>query len=400
MKIFSLTARSIHDSRGTPTIEVVLETVDGTKTTASVPSGASTGHREALEKRDADGMGVAGAIQGIKKIIAPAILRREFASPRDVDHLLLQLDGTTNKENLGANAILAISIAATRAFARAEEMPMWKYIAEANRFIPKMPKLYMNTIEGGVHADLATPFQEHILVLEDTSVRNAYAHGQKLFDALGKALQARYGSLSYGDEGGYVIHTSYPEDILTLLFKVTDNRDEVSIAIDAAANEFYQDGMYFLAGEHLNRNQLTALYERFTNQFRLLSIEDPFAEDDVAGFAFLTEKIGHRALVVGDDLTVTNPRILKDVIIKKAVNALIIKPNQIGTLTEVYETVKLAHAAGWECIASHRAGETDDAFIADLAVAIGAFGLKAGAPSQKERRAKYERLIKIEQEMV
>lgn len=399
MKITNLTTQAIHDSRGVPTIEVIVETPDAT-TVASVPSGKSTSGKAAVEKRDADGRGVHDALRGITDIIAPAVCGRAWNTLQDVDTLLLELDGTENKSVLGANATLAVSIAVGRAFARSEGVPLWRSIAEMNDWTPSLPRLYMNVINGGVHADFCSAFQEHILVIESDRIADAYNQGVELFNALGKKIKDQNGDVPLGDEGGYALRTTSVENALELLYGLSKNLDTVALAIDVAASELYENGTYTLYGVPYSRGELGDMYHALTTQFDLLSIEDPFAEDDLAGFQHITEALGGQTYIVGDDLTATNPVILKDMIHQQAGNALIIKPNQIGTLTEVYETVKIAHAAGWKCIVSHRSGETLDDWVADLAVAMGAFGIKAGAPSQPERRAKYNRLMKIEEEMI
>lgn len=389
MKITSFSAREIKDSRGRPTIELALAS-DDVAATASVPSGKSTGSKEAIEKRDDDG-GVSGAIDSANKEVAVALAGKDFSSPDEVDKLLLELDGTPNKKVLGANVILAVSIATTKLFAETEEKPIWKYISEFKGFAPSAPRLFMNVLNGGAHANFSLPFQEYIIIPKNNSIFDAYAKAGDMFEGIGKNV----GDAPLGDEGGYAPKFDDVRKPFEILRKVVG--DEADIAIDAAASEFYKNGRYKV-GSGYDTNGLLGLYKELVSEFDILSIEDPFAEDDVLGFALLTEALGDKILVVGDDLTVTNPRILMEMTSKKAGNALIIKPNQIGTLSEVYETVRIARDAGWKCVASHRSGETDDSFIADLAVAIGAYGIKAGASTQRERRVKYDRLVEIEKE--
>jgi enolase len=395
MKITSIQARSIFDSRGNPTIEVELGS--GTLFAhASVPSGKSAGSKEAHEKRDADG-GVEGVIKSITECIIPALIMRDFSYPDEIDAFVRELDGTPDKSNLGANALLAVSIAATKLFALAQGKRLWKYIADMNGFEPKFPRLYMNVLNGGAHADFHLPFQEYILVAEGRP-HEAYDRATMVFWELGQLLKETIGNVSLGDEGGYMPKFGTIEKPFELLRTLVFPGDEISLAIDAAASEFYNDGAYRVLDKQYSTDELLRVYQDLVARFGLISIEDPFAENDKEGFKKMTATLGNRILVVGDDLTVTNPGILKSMIAEKAGNALIVKPNQIGTLQEVYDAVRCAHDAGWSIIASHRSGETGDSFIADLAVGIGAFGLKAGAPSQKERVAKYDRLLEIERE--
>lgn len=395
MKINNVQAYSILDSRGNPTIEVKLES-GLLSATASAPSGKSAGSKEAHEKRDSDG-GIQDAIKGITDRITPAITSRDFSSPNEIDSLLCELDGTADKSNLGGNAILAVSIAATKLFALEAGKRPWKFIAEQNGFTPGFPRLYMNVLNGGVHGGFALPFQEYIIVAEGKP-REAYDRATMVFWELGQLIKETLGAVPLGDEGGYMPKFGTIEKPFELLRTLVFPGDGISLAIDAAASEFYEDGSYKILDKRYSTEELLQVYRDLVERFGLMSIEDPFAEDDIPGFVSMTSALGEKILVVGDDLTVTNPRILKTMVEQKAGNALIMKPNQIGTLKEVYETVRLAKDAGWKIIASHRSGETNDPFIADLAVGVGAFGLKAGAPSQKERVAKYDRLVEIERE--
>lgn len=395
MKIISCKAISIRDSRGNPTVEVELES--GTAhAAASVPSGKSAGSKEAREKRDSDG-GVEDAIKNITERIAPAITARDFSSPNEIDTLLRELDGTRNKENLGANAMLPVSIAATKLFALEAGRRPWKFIAEMNGLTPAFPRLYMNVLNGGAHADFCLPFQEYIIVAEGLP-SEAYEEATMIFWELGELIKKTIGPTPLGDEGGYSPTFNSIEKPFELLRSLVFPGDNISLAIDAAATELYKNGTYTILEETYSTEKLLEVYQNLVNRFGLISIEDPFAENDYDGFKKMTAALGERILVVGDDLTVTNPEVLKTMIDQKAGNALIVKPNQIGTLQEVYETVRLAKNAGWKIVASHRSGETEDTFIADLAVGIGAFGIKAGAPSQKERVVKYNRLMEIEKE--
>lgn len=395
MRITACTAKEILDSRGKPTIELEMKS-ESFAAHASVPSGKSAGSKEAKEKRDADG-GVSGAIQGIREQITNALVGKDFSSPKEIDDILLSLDGTPNKSNLGGNATLAVSIAATKLFALEERKPLWKFIADINGFTPKFPRLYMNVLNGGVHGNFNLPFQEYIVIAEGNP-RDAYDRATTIYWELGELVKKIAGKISLGDEGGYSPTFATIEKPFELLTSLVFKSDGFSLGIDAAASEFYDEGTYTVLNKKYSTDELLNIYLNLIERFGVSSLEDPFAENDVSGFIALTGGSKEGTLVVGDDLTVTNPKMLKMMIDKKAANALIVKPNQIGTLSEVYETVTLAQNAGWKMVASHRSGETNDSFIADLAVGIGAYGLKAGAPSQKERVAKYDRLIQIEQE--
>ena len=396
MKITQCTAKEILDSRGVPTLEVGMMS-DNVSVCASVPSGKSTGSNEALEKRDADGRGVSGAIASVNETIAKEIVGRDMKQS-DIDRLLLELDGTDNKSNLGANAMLGVSIAATKLAAAVEDIPVWKFIADKNSANPKLPKLFMNIINGGAHSDFRLPFQEYMIVPEDGLVSVSYKKAQRIIETLGSVLQKRFGEIPMGDEGGYSPILSTIEEPFELLSEIIAD-ENIFLAIDAAATEFYKDGEYQLLGKSYSRKELTQIYKNLINNFNLKSIEDPFEEFALEDFVQLTKEIGDSVLIVGDDLTVTNPSLIMEMVDKKAINSVIIKPNQIGTLSEVYEAVTIAHGAGWKTIASHRSGDTMDSFIADLAVGIGAYGIKAGSPSQKERKVKYDRLLEIEKEM-
>ncbi len=396
MRIDKCTAKEILDSRGVPTLEVRMSSGDFS-VSASVPSGKSTGSKEALEKRDEDGRGVSIAIESVSKTIAEEIIGKDL-DPSEIDQILLELDGTENKSNLGANAMLGVSIAATKLAAEVDGVPVWKYIAENNGATPRLPKLFMNIINGGAHSEFRLPFQEYMIVPEDELVSSAYHKAVGIVEALGKKLESEYGDVPMGDEGGYSPTLKTIEEPFEVLTSLIPDKG-VFLAIDAAASEFYKDGKYELLGESYSPKELLSVYKDLTTRFNLASIEDPFEESDVENFAGLLGELDENVLVVGDDLTVTNPSIVTDMAEKKAANAVIIKPNQIGTLTEVYEAVSVAHSNGWKTIASHRSGDTMDSFIADLAVGIGAYGIKAGSPSQKERKVKYDRLLEIEKEL-
>jgi len=398
MKIKTCTAKEILDSRGVPTLEVEMS-CGGISVKAAIPSGKSTGSKEALELRDADGRGVSGAISNVNNTIAKEIVGRDM-EPSEIDRLMLELDGTENKSSLGANAILGVSIAATKLAASVDSVPVWKYIAEKNSITPKLPKLFMNIINGGAHSDFRLPFQEYIIVPQDELVSSAYRKTENILKALGEKLKEQFGEVPIGDEGGYSPVFKTVEEPFELLNSLIGDGGEVTLAIDAAATELYKDGKYHLLGKEYSVEDLIVLYKNLEENFNVLNIEDPFEESDSSSFAELTKNIGTSALIVADDLTVTNPSLITEMIEKKSANAVIIKPNQIGTMLEVYEAVAIARNSGWKIIASHRSGETMDSFISDLAVGIGAEAIKAGSPLRKERKVKYDRLLEIEKEIV
>ena len=398
--IASIIAREIKDSRGKPTLEVILSSSEHIAR-AAVPSGKSAGSHEAVK------LPVAEALKIIEMIVAPALVGQPSVQEK-IDQILLEIDGTENKSKLGGNVMIGVSMAAARLAAAEKGIPLWRLISEENNTTPSFPALFMNLINGGVHADFRLPFQEYIVVLTGPSPRRAYESGVAIFAKLGELIKIKYGTVPpgrdkvpMGDEGGYSPQMTRMEEPFELLNQVCVGAENTFLAIDAAASEFYQDGVYNLSGLNYTSKKLSELYQNLVRQFPLKSIEDPFFEDEPESFKKLTEALGQNILIVGDDLTVTNPKRIGNFIKNQTVNAVIIKPNQIGTLTETYEAVRLAHKAGWKCIVSHRSGDTPDSFIADLAVGLGAYGLKAGSPLRPERKAKYDRLIEInEREMV
>lgn len=406
MKIDIVRARAIPDTRGRPTVETTL-TAGALTATASVPSGKSTGSHEAVELRDDDGS-VTRAIGNVNGEIARALAGCDLASPDELDTLLIELDGTPNKSRLGANAILSVSIAAQRLFALAANVPLWSAIAKRAGTTPSAPRLYMNVMNGGVHADFSLqkfgttklPFQEYILVVEGNT-SEALPIAEEAFVKLGELLKSDFnnGNIPMGDEGGYAPSFDTLERPFELLASLVAEYPNTYIAIDAAASELCRDGVYELLGKSYTPQELSRLYEDLVAHFPLKSIEDPFAEDAAGDFAGLTAALGTKALIVGDDFTVTNPARIEKAIEKKAINAVLIKPNQIGTVQETILAVQKTHAAGWKTIASHRSGETGDTFIADFAYGCGSYGIKAGGLGQKERREKYERLLAIEREI-
>lgn len=391
-----LRAQSVLDSRGNPTVSV--EMTDGEFTVeAKVPSGKSAGTREAKELRDRDSNRVDTAVDNVNKKIA-GLLHVTPLDPMAIDRAMIEEDGTADKSHLGANAMLAVSMASRRLAALHGKVPLWRYIARESETEPAFPKLYMNMLNGGVHADFKLPFQEYIVIADGKDPQSMYQKASNVFGRLGRIIARRYKNVPMGDEGGFVPPASTIERPFELLREAIAHDVGVHIGIDAAASELYHGGMYVLGGIPHTREELLSVYEDLAYRFNLRSIEDPFDENDIKGFQSIMRSLGGTALIVGDDLTVTNPAIVRRAAFAKAANAMIVKPNQIGTLAEVYEAVNVARDAGWKLIASHRSGETDDTFIADLAVGIGAYGIKAGAPTQRQRRVKYERLLAIGKE--
>jgi len=403
MRINTVLARSISDTRGYPTIETIL-TAGSFSATASIPSGKSTGTHEAFELRDADG-GVTRAIENVNDEIAHALVGRDFDSIDELDAFLIQLDGTKNKSRLGANAILSVSIAAMRLSALMENIPLWDAIAKRTGTTQQAPRLYVNVINGGVHADFRLPFQEYILVVEGNT-NEALPIAHEAFTKLGELLRTHDTDVPMGDEGGYAPTFDTLEQPFELLASLVAEYPGTSIALDAAASELFHNGAYQLLGKSYSADELLAFYRELVERFPLHSIEDPFDEDSVTDFIrltamledFSTPLVAKKVLVVGDDLTVTNPVRISQAMKYKEINAVLIKPNQIGTVRETILAVQETYTADCKVIASHRSGETDDTFIADFARGIGAHGIKAGGFGQKERLEKYDRLLAIERE--
>ena len=400
MRIDHVEARQILDTRGQPTIETTIS-ANTLSATASVPSGKSTGSHEACELRDTDGS-VTRAIENVNGEIAKALVGRRFESLDELDSLLIELDGTQNKSRLGANAILSVSIAAQRLSALLEDVPLWSAIAKRAGTTPHAPRLYINCMEGGAHANFCLPFQEYLLVV-DGKTSEAFPIAKELFAKLGEKLGS---DVPMGDEGGYAPTFETLEPPFEILAELIKESPNVKIALDAAASELFHDGAYQLLGKSYSPDELANMYQGLASLFPIHSIEDPFAENAGSDFTRLTASLDNpstslgttRVLVVGDDLTVTDPVRIKSAAENKEINAVIIKPNQIGTVREAIEAVQAAYAAGFQAVASHRSGETTDTFIADFAYGIGAHGLKAGGLMQRERLVKYERLLAIERE--
>lgn len=401
-KIKNIIAREIKDSRGNPTVEVVLGTEKG-EFVASVPSGASTGKNEALELRDADGKGVQNAISNVNKIIAPKLKNLNPENQKEIDEVMIKLDGTENKSKLGANAILAVSMAVCRAGAGAKKVPPYKHISElceiGSHTKLKIPLAMFNILEGGRHAKNNLAIQEFMIVPQKESFAENLVLCNKIFQNLSDILTKNFGAnVIMGDEGGFAPQISKTEQALYLL-KSAISGENCKIAIDCAASEFYKDGKYVLDGQEFTETGLLELYNGLANSFPIISIEDPFAEEDWNGFEFIVRQIGNKISIIGDDLTTTNIKRIKEAHNKKACNGVILKLNQIGTVFETIQARNLAKSFGWKTIVSHRSGETMDSFIADLAVGLSTDYIKSGSPAKEERMVKYNRLLEIENEI-
>ena len=413
--IKNIHARQILDSRGNPTIEVDVTTENGFVGRASVPSGASTGSREALELRDGDksrfmGKGVLKAIDNVNKIIAPKLIGKNVFEQRSIDHLMLELDGTENKDKLGANAILGVSMAVCRAAALVKGKPVYKYLFEDLK-VPnpvgkmRLPTPLMNIINGGAHASNNLDIQEFMIVphMKKSFSENLRA-GVEVFHHLTKVLSDKGYSTNVGDEGGFAPdlkgHDEAIECILSAITKAGYKPGiDISLALDCAASEFYKDGKYEMQGKTYTSAEMIPYYEHMTKIAPIYSIEDGFDESDQQGFINFQAKLGGQLVNVGDDLFVTNAKILKRGIDNKEANAILVKVNQIGSLSETFDTLKLAYDNGFKAIISHRSGETSDSFIADLAVASGAGHIKTGSASRSDRVEKYNQLLRIEEEL-
>jgi len=408
--IVRIQGREILDSRGNPTVEVDVVLEAGDIGRAAVPSGASTGAHEAVELRDGDksrygGKGVRKAVGHVNKEIAAALRGAEATDQRGIDERLINLDGTANKSRLGANAVLGVSLAVARAAALAAGQPLYRYLAGDGELLLPVPM--MNILNGGKHAQTKVDFQEFMVVPAGApSYAEGLRWGAEVFHALKQTLHERGLSTGQGDEGGFAPELEANEDAMTLLVQAIERSGhqpgkEVFIALDPAASELYRDGRYELTGEGrtLQAQEMVALWESWVERYPVISIEDGLAEDDWDGWRTLTAQLGKRLQLVGDDIFVTNVVRLRHGIEGGIANSILIKLNQIGTLTETLETMATARRAGYSTVISHRSGETEDTFIADLAVATGAGQIKTGAPSRSERVAKYNRLLQIEEEV-
>ncbi len=411
-KITKIIAEEIKDSRGNPTIKVTVfarpSEVAGTEDISasfSVPSGASAGVHEAHELRDRDG-GVKNAIKKVNDVIAPALLGQDISNQKEIDGIMIGLDGTSGKDKLGGNSMIGVSIACVKTAAKVKNQEPYQYLQTLAEIAPsrKVPYLYMNLINGGKHAKNNLAFQEYHIVPDTENIEEAIGIGMRIQNSLKEIIIKDLGreSVVLGDEGGFAPQTidiRKPLFYLTEAIKQNDLQNKVRLALDVAASSFYKNDIYEIENKNVSKEELVEIYNSLIDEFDLLSIEDPFDEEDFESFARLCFSNSDgltRILVVGDDLTVTNKVLLKKAIEKRSINAIIIKPNQIGTLTETLETMKLARENNMELIVSHRSGETDDDFIADLAYAFRCFGLKAGSPQKAERMLKYKRLMKIQ----
>lgn len=410
-EIKSVHARQIMDSRGNPTIECDVKLSGGAFGRAAVPSGASTGSFEALELRDGGnaymGKGVMTAVKNVNEIIAPAIIGMPANDQTTLDEKMLELDGTANKEKLGANAILAVSLAAARAAAEQSGLPLYKYIANVygNENPCVLPRPMMNIINGGAHADNGLDAQEFMIIPNGAkNEADAIRMGSEIFHHLKKILKSGGNSTNVGDEGGFAPNFhSCAQALDTIIAAIRDAGyipgDQVSIGLDVASSEFYADGVYNFEGKKLSSDQMIEFYEKLIAQYPIISIEDALAEEDWDGWRKLTDAIGKKCQLVGDDLFVTNPARLHRGIDAGVANAILIKVNQIGTLTETLRAIKMAQNAKYGVIISHRSGETEDTTIADLAVATNAGQIKTGSMSRTDRMAKYNQLLRIEEEL-
>ena len=401
--------RQILDSRGNPTVEVDVRLVGGATGRAAVPSGASTGSREALELRDGGsayrGKGVTQAVANVNGEIADAVRGREVSDQRALDDALIELDGTEDKSRLGANALLGVSMAAARAAATEAGKPLWRYLGGDDAHVLPVPA--MNVLNGGVHADNPVDFQEFMVApVGAASFADALRTGAEVYQQLKATLKERGLSSAVGDEGGFAPSLDSNEAPLELLVAAIEAAgyragDDVAICLDPASSEFFRDGRYELAceGRSLSSGEMIELWADLSARYPLLFLEDGLAEGDWDGWKQLTDLLGDRLQLVGDDVFVTNPAILRKGIERGIANSVLIKLNQIGTLTETLDTIALARDAGYRCVISHRSGETEDTFIADLAVATGVGQIKTGAPARSERVAKYNQLLRIEEEL-
>lgn len=406
-KIKDIKAREILDSRGNPTVEVDVLLESGAKGRAAVPSGASTGSKEALELRDNDpkryqGKGVIKAVNNVNTIIKKSLIGLESSNQRQIDETMINLDGTENKTNLGANATLGVSLAVLKATAKEKNIPLYKYFEDEI----SLPRPMMNILNGGAHADNNLDFQEFMIIPNANNFKERLRIGSEVFHTLKKVLKENGFNTGVGDEGGFAPNLSTNEEALDMLMKAIEEAGytpgkDVNFALDVAASEFYEDGIYNLKGvnKKLTSNELVDYYQTLIDKYPIISIEDPVDEEDWQGFRKMTEKYGDKIQLVGDDLFVTNVKYLQKGIDNKAGNAILIKLNQIGTFTETLETIKLAKENGYKTIISHRSGETEDVIIADLAVALNLGQIKTGSLSRSERTAKYNELLRIEEDL-
>ncbi|HAM81594.1 phosphopyruvate hydratase [Ornithinibacillus bavariensis] len=403
-------AREVLDSRGNPTVEVEVYTESGAFGTAMVPSGASTGEYEAVELRDGDksrylGKGVEKAVHNVNEIIAPEIIGMDVTRQNIIDALMIELDGTENKGKLGANAILGVSMAVARAAANFLEVPLYNYLGGFNG--KTLPTPMMNIVNGGEHADNNVDIQEFMVMpVSAPTFKEALRMGAEIFHSLKNVLKSKGYNTAVGDEGGFAPNLSSNEEALQTIVEAIEAAgykpgEEVKLAMDVASSEMYEDGKYVLKGEGVTRTseEMVAWYEEMVSKYPIISIEDGLDENDWEGHKLLTERLGNKVQLVGDDLFVTNTKKLAQGIEQGVGNSILIKVNQIGTLTETFDAIEMAKRAGYTAIISHRSGETEDSTIADIAVATNAGQIKTGAPSRTDRVAKYNQLLRIEDEL-
>ena len=407
--IEAVAAREILDSRGNPTVEVEVALEDGTIARAAVPSGASTGAFEAVELRDGGdrfaGKGVENAVRGVDEEIADALLGYDASEQRLVDQALIDLDGTPTKSRLGANALLGVSLAVARAAAESAQLPLFRYVGGPNAHLLPVPM--MNILNGGAHADTGVDVQEFMVApIGASTFRESLQWGAEVYHALKSVLKEKGLATGLGDEGGFAPDLPSNRDALDLIAVAVEKAgfrlgEDIGLALDVAATEFYDSSgaTYAFEGAKKTAEEMAAYYAELVDAYPLVSIEDPMSEEDWSGWKAMTDQLGDRVQIVGDDLFVTNPERLQRGISESTANALLVKVNQIGTLTETLDAVEMAHRNGYRCMMSHRSGETEDTTIADLAVATDCGQIKTGAPARSERVAKYNQLLRIEEEL-
>ena len=404
--IEDVTAIEVLDSRGNPTVKATVALSDGTVASAIVPSGASTGKREALELRDKDerycGKGVLKAIENVNSQIAEAVIGLDAFGQKALDDEMRELDGTDNYSNLGANAVLGVSMAVARAAAKSLDVPLYRYLGGVNASVLPVPMF--NIINGGAHANNSVDFQEFMIMpFGFDKFSDALRAATEIYHTLKGLLNAAGHSTAVGDEGGFAPNLNDNEEPIKLIMQAIEKAgykagEQIKLALDVAASELYENGKYKLEGKEFNSEELIERYAQLCEKYPIFSIEDGLSEDDWAGWAKLTARLGSKVQLVGDDLFVTNEKILREGMAKGVGNAILIKPNQIGTVSQTMQTIRLAQRKGYRCVMSHRSGESEDSFIADFAVAMNTGQIKTGATSRSERNAKYNRLLEIERE--
>ena len=404
--IEDVTAIEVLDSRGNPTVKATVALSNGTVASAIVPSGASTGKREALELRDKDerycGKGVLKAAENVNSQIAEAVIGLDAFDQKALDDEMRELDGTDNYSNLGANAVLGVSMAVARAAAKSLDVPLYRYLGGANASVLPVPMF--NIINGGAHANNSVDFQEFMIMpFGFDKFSDALRAATEIYHTLKGLLNAAGHSTAVGDEGGFAPNLNDNEEPIKLIMQAIEKAgykagEQIKLALDVAASELYENGKYKLEGKEFSSEELIERYAQLCEKYPIFSIEDGLSEDDWAGWAKLTSRLGSKVQLVGDDLFVTNEKILREGIAKGVANAILIKPNQIGTVSQTMQTIRLAQRKGYRCVMSHRSGESEDSFIADFAVAMNTGQIKTGATSRSERNAKYNRLLEIERE--